>query len=131
LYEARFLIEPGIAEIAATRARAEDIVSLRSFVESGTNAHERLEPSSSVGRNFHYLLSRATGNSLLVMLMSSLLSLADAAPVRLKAASAHNRHQAHERIVEAIERRDGKAARQAAAEHLGQIIDEFDRALQP
>lgn len=121
LYEARLLIEPGIAEIAAERANQEDIAAMRAFVASGRADRPQ---RGSIGRHFHYLLARATRNNLLVMLVSSLLSVADAAPTRTRTSSVEIRHEAHERIVDAIERRDGVKARRVATEHLTQLLRE-------
>jgi DNA-binding FadR family transcriptional regulator len=126
LYQARLLIEPGIAEIAARVATPEDILALRAALNSGRDKTKRGERNS-IGRNFHYLLACATGNELLVMLVSSLLGVAQTANVRHRLSSAHTREHAHERIVDAIERRDGETARRVASEHLTQMLQDVTK----
>ncbi len=123
IYRARLLIEPGIAELAARMATPEDIAALRASIDVTRKPLTRGEPYPHVGRNFHYLLACAAGSELLTILLSSLLGLEQAAQVRHRPASGQRRVHAHDRIVDAIERRDGKAARRHAAEHLQDLLE--------
>lgn len=117
LYQARLLIEPGVAEIAARVADGPAIAALRSSIAAARTRFERRDRTYPATENFHYLLARATGSELLVMLVSSVLSLREARDLSRPPASDH-RICAHEEIVDAIERGDGAAARTATAAHL-------------
>jgi GntR family transcriptional repressor for pyruvate dehydrogenase complex len=122
LYQARLVIEPGIAEIAARVATPEDVATLRASINATRNPIIRSGSHPHIGRNFHYLLACATGSELLVMLASSLLGLAQAARVPHRPSSGHHRAHSHDCIVDAIERRDGEAARRYTAEHLMDLL---------
>jgi GntR family transcriptional repressor for pyruvate dehydrogenase complex len=123
VYQARLLIEPAIAELAAHVATPEDIATLRASIDVTRKPLARGDPYPHVGRNFHYLLACATGSELLTILLSALLGLEQAAQVRHRPASGHRRVHAHDRIVDAIERRDGEAARRHVAEHLQEMLE--------
>jgi DNA-binding FadR family transcriptional regulator len=122
IYEARALLEPGIAEIAARLATKADIALLRSCIEF----HRQTPPDqpAAVGRNFHYLLAGITGNQLLVMLMSSLLGAAQKMRAQQPLTSRKRRLETHEKIVDAIERGDGKQARSILARYLASLLKE-------
>lgn len=123
LYQARLVIEPGIAEIAAHNATSEDIATLRASVNATRKPIAHGDPYPHIGRNFHYLLACATGSELLVMFMSSLLGVAQAARVRHQPASGHSRVHSHDCIIDAIERKDGEAARRHTTEHLRELLE--------
>jgi GntR family transcriptional repressor for pyruvate dehydrogenase complex len=114
LYQARQLIEPGIAEVAARVATPEAIAMLRGAVDTS--------------HNFHYLLARATGSDLFVMLVSSLLSVREAQRRHGRSSSDPTRTCAHEAIVDAIERRDEDRAKRATADHLNHLLLEAVRS---
>ena len=127
LYQARQLIEPGIAEIAARVATPEGIAMLRGAIEASKERFARGERVYPVSHNFHYLLARATGSDVFVMLVSSLLSVRESQRRRSRSSSDRIRICAHEQIVDAIERRDGDAARLATADHLNHLLLEAER----
>ena len=128
LYQARLVIEPGIAEVAARVATPEDVAALRASIDATRNPMARGDAYPHIGRNFHYLLACATGSELLVMLASSLLGVGQAARVRHRPSSAHHRVHSHELIVDAIERRDGETAKRLTAEHLMDLLDGATKA---
>jgi len=61
------------------------------------------------------------------MLVSSLLSVRESQRRRSRSSSDRIRICAHEQIVDAIERRDGDAARLATADHLNHLLLEAER----
>lgn len=126
LYQARQLIEPGIAEIAARVAGSEDIAMLRAAIQASRERFARGERVYPVSHNFHYLLARATGSDLFVMLVSSLLSVRESQRRRGRSSSDQIRICAHEQIVDAIERHDGEAAKRATADHITHLLLEAD-----
>lgn len=128
LYKARLLIEPGTAEIAARVATPEDIASLRDSIEFRRRQSARQDLPGGIGRNFHYLLATITRNPLLVMLVSSLLGVAQAARVRQPRHALAERLRAQSEIVDAIERGDGGAARELLESHINQMLRDVSRA---
>lgn len=127
LYQARQLIEPEIAAIAASAASADHIAALKGAVEASKQAFERSEEAYPLSRNFHFLIARATGNDLLLMLVSSLLSVRESRLLSLQSAARNERICAHAEIVDAIERRDAEAAKRITAAHLQQLVAESMR----
>lgn len=129
LYQARLLLEPGVAKIAAQVADAEDIALLRASLQEGRDLLSRKAQTAPASYNFHFLLAKAAKSSLLLMLISSLLDLvhkSDQAP----GAGPHLSPaivQAHEAIVDAIERHDADAARRLTAHHLLQVLHQANK----
>ncbi|HVA23056.1 MAG TPA: FCD domain-containing protein [Chloroflexota bacterium] len=129
LYQARLLLEPGVAEIAARVADAEDIALLRASLQEGRDLLVRKAQTSPASYNFHFLLAKAAKSSLLLMLISSLLDLVH----KSDQTAGPGPHlspaivQAHEAIVDAIERRDAEAARRLTADHLLQVLHQASK----
>jgi GntR family transcriptional regulator, transcriptional repressor for pyruvate dehydrogenase complex len=131
LYQARLLLEPGIAKVAADVADAEDIALLRASLEEGRELLARNAQTAPASYNFHFLLAKAAKSNLLLMLISSLLDLVHKsdqtrAGPRLSPAIV----EAHEAIVDAIERHDPQAARRLTAEHLLQVLNQANERLE-
>lgn len=122
LYQARLLLEPGVAETAARLADAEDIALLRASLQEGRDALARKIQTAPASYTFHFLLAKAAKSNLLLMLISSLMDLvhkSDQAGARPRLSPPIVR--AHEAIVDAIERHDAAEARRLTAEHLLQV----------
>jgi GntR family transcriptional repressor for pyruvate dehydrogenase complex len=126
LTEARMLIEPPIARLAALRARKEDIARLervlvREEKEAGTQPAS-FRPTRS---QFHRSVADCARNLPLVVLMNALADLtADAASVLEVSTRARLRQKNcrfHRLIFEAIRRHDGNAAYAITARHVGDI----------
>ncbi|SRR5581483_1861162 len=133
LYQARLLIEPGVAEIAAGVASAEDIGLLRASLEEGQALLTKHKHTAPASYNFHFLLAKAARNNLMLMLISSLLDLVHRADQEEQAPPkiAPSIVLAHETIVEAIERHDPEAARHAATTHLLDLQRQVTTRRQP
>lgn len=131
LYQARLLLEPGVAKVAAEVADNEDIVLLRASLEEGRELLGRKAQTAPASYNFHFLLAKAAKSNLLLMLISSLLDLvhkSDQAP----GAGPHLSPaiiEAHEAIVDAIEQHDAQTARRVTAEHLLQVLNQANKRL--
>jgi GntR family transcriptional repressor for pyruvate dehydrogenase complex len=120
LYQARLLLEPGIAEIAAREADPEDVALLRASLAQGRERMAQRADTAPASYNFHFLLAKAAKSQLLLMLVSSLLDLVhqsdrESATIRRPSPAIL---RAHEAIVSAIERHDPTAAREATIDHL-------------
>ena len=123
LTEARLLIEPPIARLAARRATAEDIAKLRLVLERqeaalARNGHFR--PHSLL---FHRAVAECAGNLPLQTLMNSLsdLILEIVTAIDTPRPVKEGICRFHRAIFEAIERHDEVAAQQLMLEHIGKV----------
>ena len=134
LTEARMLIEPPIARLAAQRARKEDISRLkRALQQEEQEAAGRAGPFRPTGSQFHRLIAACARNLPLIVLMNAVADLtADAASaldVSLRARHRLQNCQFHRLIFDAIRQRDGQAAYTIMAEHIGDIQGRVHRSL--
>ena len=126
LTEARMLLEPPIARLAAERARKEDIVRLKRVLrQEEQEATARTGPFRPTGSQFHRSMAACAHNLPLMVLMNALADVtADMAAAIDVAARARNRLQNchyHRQILDAIQQHDGEAAYTIMAEHIGDI----------
>jgi GntR family transcriptional repressor for pyruvate dehydrogenase complex len=124
LVEVREILEPEIAAHAAARASAENIMALCEAVAAMDRALEDAETFIEADLDFHLALAEATQNTLVPLLLDSIIELLreDRTRVFLHANGAAARGQSHHRkILEAVTRHDPEGARQAMREHLEQI----------
>jgi DNA-binding FadR family transcriptional regulator len=134
LTQARLLIEPPIARLAALRARKEDIVRLeRELKKEEQEASVRAGPFRPTGSEFHRLVAACARNLPLIVLMNALADLTATAAATLDVA-AREKHRLqnchfHRRIFDAIRQRDGEAAFTIMAEHIGDIQGRVRRSL--
>lgn len=125
LFEARQMIEPRLAFLAAERATPEDLEALRAAVErqERADAEGDLEAASAADRLFHQAVAGATHNQTFIMLHNYLSDLV--ADSRREAVdSAARRAQAlvdHRAIYEAIARHDAPAASAAMLQHVKNV----------
>lgn len=70
-YEARLIVEPGAARLAAARRPSDQLAALRAAVEAQRTSADQLA-SYSASRAFHLALVRASGNEYLVRLAETL-----------------------------------------------------------
>ncbi len=130
LAEARLLLEPEVAALAAQRARSRDLEAMRRAVEDARAARQRGDPyfiPHSVG--FHSALAEASGNPVLACALASFRSLFHEALARLlpddaMAARAVEDHQA---ILDAVRAKDAEGARDLMREHLAYFAERVER----
>jgi DNA-binding FadR family transcriptional regulator len=134
LTEARMLIEPPIALLAALRARKEDIQRLeRVLISEEEEAHKDTGPFRPTHSQFHRSVADCARNLPLAVLMNALADLTANAASSLDA-STRARHrlancQFHRRIFDAIRRRAGDEAYRIMAAHVGDIQGRVGRSL--
>ncbi len=128
ILQVRLLLEPPIAELAARRAGPADLAELRMLLL----CQRRDIAAGGTGRDadsaFHACLARVAGNSLLLGLVEGLaLRLAQTreAFLRLDEVNRMTSLVAHEAVLEAVERRDPRAAARAMREHLARMEPAF------
>lgn len=123
-YEARLILEPGAARLAASRRPAAELEAMHDAVDaqrlaSGLEAYAE-------SRAFHLALVRASGNAYLVRLAEALWVPGVAQGVYEKHRDAQERLVAdvveHERIVAAIQTGDGDLAEALTRHHIAGAI---------
>jgi DNA-binding FadR family transcriptional regulator len=133
LLQARRLIEPEAAALAAQNANDEDLDAIREAFERNTRdnrAHSHTHPGD---RLFHIRIAQASGNPAYALMIKHLLGhqygsmfqrlqahyTSDDMPFR-------SEHE-HRLILDALQNRDAEAARNAMAAHLDEVIRIFSR----
>jgi GntR family transcriptional regulator, transcriptional repressor for pyruvate dehydrogenase complex len=133
IVEARLMVELGTVTIACTRATEEDLALLRALCERARSALANKTYTRELSWDFHSLLAKAAHNSAIDALTQSFRSSLSMHPIRTREGTkAHERTaQEHLRILEALESRDGAAARSEMAQHLlrGTLLEERESAL--
>jgi len=131
--EARLVIELGTVTLACARATDEDLGRLAEHCELGREALAAGTYSRELSWEFHALLVAAIHNPAVEGLTTSFRSTLSMHPIRTReGARAYERTVAeHTRIVEALQRRDGVAARSEMSHHLlrGTNLAKRERAL--
>ncbi|HEV2282511.1 MAG TPA: FadR/GntR family transcriptional regulator [bacterium] len=134
LVEARLLVEPHVASIAAQRATPEDLRAMEAAIAAARGARtsgDRYFIPSSVA--FHLALAEAAKNPVLFFAVSSFRALFHEALAALLPADdmADRAIADHQRILEAIGARDGGRARDLMHEHLSYFAARVDGAGKP
>lgn len=118
----RDVFEPLVAARAAERATPASLRQLKAILD---RTQDSLTPASSVSldEEFHLGIARATQNSLLVTLANITSEWLREARYKSHATKAGRRAslQGHQKIYDAIQRRDGVAATAAMAAHLADV----------
>jgi GntR family transcriptional regulator, transcriptional repressor for pyruvate dehydrogenase complex len=124
LAQARLVIEPGIAALAAVHGSDDDVRALEALVAEGLRKGEDASARNlEIDVELHARIVRMAGNPFLIRIMESVSRLArssrdftNAVPRMREAA-----HADHERIVAALRARDPEAAREAMRQHLDHV----------
>ncbi|MFF5228548.1 FadR/GntR family transcriptional regulator [Dactylosporangium sp. NPDC000521] len=115
LFEARLLLEPALAALAARRATDEQVAAMRAAIGGGDQVEADVL--------LHRLIAGASGNALLAAMLESLSGLGRSSRSMTSGRPGMSERTAedHEAIVAAVEQRDPDAARRAMAAHLERI----------
>ncbi len=127
LLQARLMIEPHLAEMAAERATESDIAELEQVVNRSVEAIRSNTYSVQVGFEFHMVIMRIAKNRVLERFYDS---IADEMKLQRGALIFSHMGQAdlfrelreHEAVFECIRKRDGKGARRLMEKHLKKAI---------
>lgn len=129
LYEARELLEVYLAEQAAERRTAEDLLEIHRALcdmEATIDVPERMtEPNV----RFHRSIARAAHNVVLERILNGLCDGIEACVEATRPAVEDFRklYEVHERIYDAIRRRDRLGARRGMTVHMAMALDELRR----
>jgi GntR family transcriptional repressor for pyruvate dehydrogenase complex len=127
LAEARLAIEPGVARMAAERAKAEHFAALRATQDRLASAVETAE-AIDADLEFHRILARAAGNRILELVLESLGELGRASRQATLASTGIARaHEHHELILQAIEQRRPQVAHDTMKMHLEGSLSDLAR----
>lgn len=126
LVEVREILEPEIAALAAVRADAEDIKTMREAIFTMDNAAWDSDAYIEADLDFHLALAEAAGNPIVLSLIDSIVEmLREQRSMIFRVAGGPQRGQQHHRLIlEAIRRRDPQSARAEMQAHLLQIRED-------
>src|ERR1700685_1598299 len=126
LAEARAILEPEIAALAAARIQEPELATMREAVATMDRAGR--DPEAYIGADLDFHLARAEGadNPLILSLLDSIVGLLREQRLRIfRVPGGPERGQVHhKKILDAVERRDAESARKAMRAHLEQVRDD-------
>ena len=131
IFEVRRILEPSVAELAASRATQRDIESLKILACDQQNRILSGTDDADLDSAFHLTLARSCHNTVLTDLLGALNGTLDDSRSDVLRTSERRRHslEAHLRIIDAVERRDASLSRMLMVEHLNTAeMDVFGEA---
>ncbi len=132
VFEVRRLIESQMARQLCASITDEQVAQLRKHLVTESEAVARLDVAGRTRllADFHVVLARLLGNEVLAQLLADLLARCSLIALMYQSAhSAEHSAEEHVAIVDAIERRDARAAARLMEGHLGHV--ERNLQLQP
>ena len=126
LAEARAILEPEIAALAAGRIEEQHLITMREAYQVMERAAHDPEAYIEADLDFHLSLAEAASNPIILSLIDSIVGLLREQRMRIfRVEGGPQRGQFHHKqILEAVERRDPKAARKAMQDHLQQVRED-------
>lgn len=124
VFEARNLLEAALIRRAATDLSDAQIGELRAHLQAEFDAVERTDVSGRTHllADFHVVIARMLGNAVLAAMVDDLVSRCALIALMYQSAhSAEHSHEEHVGIVDALARRDAKAAVRLMAQHLHNV----------
>lgn len=126
LVEVREIFETEIAALAAARAKDEEIAAMREAIRVMDESLNDADAYIAADNQFHQALAKATQNSLILILIDSIVNpLSEQRKHVFAVEGGPQRGQFHHRrILESIIRRDPESARAAMRAHLQQVRED-------
>jgi GntR family transcriptional repressor for pyruvate dehydrogenase complex len=124
LLEARLLIEPYLARLAARRATDAELVELgRALERAGRLLEGHDEQLATLNTSFHKGVARLSGSTVLAQALDSILDVYSAEQMVILRLYDNRRrdHEQHLEIFEALRVRDGERGSQLMREHIDGI----------
>jgi GntR family transcriptional repressor for pyruvate dehydrogenase complex len=126
IIQVRLIIEPGVAYYAAQSATDEQIDELGDILSQHEDKAAAGDPGVEEDALFHHVLAEMTGNRFLMRLMDLLAdSLIKTRDTMLTYNGTASR-LGHQRILDAIRRRDSHAARAAMQAHIEEVMATYE-----
>jgi GntR family transcriptional regulator, transcriptional repressor for pyruvate dehydrogenase complex len=126
LVEFREILEPEIAALAARRAGEQDVAAMREAVRVMDAAQRDPESFIEADLDFHLALAEAAANPLILSLIDSIVELLREQRMQIfyiEGGPARGQLH-HKRILEAVEHKDARGAREAMRLHLLQVRED-------
>ncbi|HVB74791.1 MAG TPA: FadR/GntR family transcriptional regulator [Ktedonobacteraceae bacterium] len=126
LVEVREILETEIAALAAARATEKEIAAMRRAIQvMDENLHDA-NAFIEADNNFHEALAQATQNTLIFILINSIVSLLSEQRKQIFDVEGGPQHGQihHRRILESVIRREPEAARATMRSHLRQVRED-------
>jgi DNA-binding FadR family transcriptional regulator len=133
LKEARLFLEVGMVRMAAQNATAEDVQKLRDRLEIHRASLANLDQFLKRDMEFHREIARISGNPIFPAIVEALFDWASEyyqTIVRAPGAESLTLIE-HQKVIEAIERKDQDAAERAVTDHLNRANDLYRQAGYP
>ena len=126
LVEVREILEPEIASLAATRASKDDLAAMREAVEAMDNTKKEPEAFIEADLDFHLALAEAASNPLILSLIDSIVGVLREQRMGIFAVEggAERGQYHHKKIMESVEHRDARGARESMRAHLRQVRED-------
>jgi DNA-binding GntR family transcriptional regulator len=125
-YDARLVVEPGAARLAALRRLPEPLARMRAAVAAQRRSLRSVERSFDANREFHLALVAASGNDYLLQLVERLWVARIGGTIYERQVETQERMvldvREHEQILEAIEAGDGRRAESLTRRHLADAM---------
>ncbi len=124
VFELRRLVEGGMARELAARITDAQIAQLRAHLQDERDAVKRSDVSGRTRllADFHVILARLLGNEVLAELIADLLSRSQLIALMYQSGhSAEHSQSEHIEIVQALEKRDGRAAARLMEQHITSV----------
>lgn len=124
VFEARKLIEGALIKQLCARITPGQIAELRAHLQAEADAIARTDVPGRTWllSDFHLVLARMLGNEVLAQLLADLLSRSSLISLMYQSShSAEHSREEHVEIVDALERRDARAAVRLTEAHLGNV----------
>lgn len=125
-YEARLVVEPGAARLAAQRRPAEPLEQMAASIAAQRTAIPDRAATFDANRDFHLALVRGSGNPFLVQIVEQLWARSIGTPIYEYQAETAARMRAdadeHEQILQAVAAGDGRAAEALTRRHVAEAM---------
>ncbi|HMM85291.1 GntR family transcriptional regulator [Azohydromonas sp.] len=124
VFEVRTMLEAALVRRLAERISDAQVAELRAHLKTERDAVTRTDVSGRTRllADFHVVLARMLGNDVLADLLADLLSRSSLIALMYQSShSAGHSQEEHVQIVDALERRDAKAAVRLMEHHLGNV----------
>ena len=127
IVETRWVVEPGMAALAAERASAADLDALRGCLDAMRAQLNEAARFQEENRRFHDLLAFASGNPVLRFLLPALHWISDGAAVEYSPAERRRVLRAMRQILAAVAARDRTAAYESMQRFFAMSLAYLDR----
>ncbi len=127
LFEARMLIEPGVASLAAERATKQDLAKIKESVERMSEDLEKRKAHKNEDLDFHIAIALASKNPIIqriVPIINESIAHGYTETVNVPGSS-QKAIAAHDKIYQAIKGKDPDQAKEAMLKHLQEALEDI------